>query len=234
MSINVNIHDIIYSRVLKEKDKNITDNKLDEFEARLRSSMYSLTTSNFINKLSNTIKHINGEKPILEIGSGVGYLSWLLSLNNIKVIATDISQRKIFSNEEDIDVDKLLNNLLNFDFNNVNNINLELLVILMNTIKFIELQNTTVETLNSVDAVIKYNNVNVLLCSWPPCMTQMLYEALQYYYGNYLIYIGRLDGSCECGKLFNELETKWELYSIVEIPTAFIKNNDVCHIYKRK
>jgi hypothetical protein len=83
----------------------------------------------------------------------------------------------------------------------------------------------------SVEDLVHYQNHALMLC-WPPYDAPMAAEALMYYPGNVVIYIGEGNGGCTGDDKFHQVLDKWNLIQAVQIP-QWNGIHDELFIYKR-
>jgi len=98
---------------------------------------------------------------------------------------------------------------------------------------------TNVENLTSLDAVIKYPSDILLMC-WPPPYTNsdsMDYECLINFKGNYLIFIGEINGCTGSEKLMKEINDSWIQVADIKISYWHLpmsNYNDDVYLFERK
>jgi len=134
-------------------------------------------------KAIEEIKAFVGQETVLEIGSGLGLWSKLMSDAGINIIATD-SPSKEHKGEY----------LQGEQF-------------------------TGVEQIDHLDALDKYHDKKVLFLCWPPYDTPLAHEALEYFTGDKVIFIGEGAGGCTgCDNFFNSLNENWVEVKKINIP----------------
>jgi len=158
-------------KVLELADKqelidDIRDNiwALEERDIFIKAAGFALITKNFIKALSEWI----GDRSVLEIMAGTGYISKSLKDEGVNVVAvTDIKESSWGFKKEWTEVEKLSAN----------------------------------------DAIMKYNNVDIIICSWA-YMDNNMYEALltmrEYNPNAIILYIGEDYGGCTANDNFFE------------------------------
>ena len=93
---------------------------------------------------------------------------------------------------------------------------------------------TPIEIIQSVDAIEKYKNCNVLFSVWPSYDESWIGDALVAFRGKKFVYIGEGVDGCTGGKnLFSELAENWELVGTHVIPT-WVGMHDKIWFYTRK
>lgn len=79
---------------------------------------------------------------------------------------------------------------------------------------------------------LKYPGRTLMLC-WPPYRRNLAYDALTYYSGEYLIFIGEQNGCTGNWRFFEELDTNWKHVRYQSIP-QWPGMCDGLSIYRRK
>ena len=136
----------------------------EERDIFIKSAGFSLITKNFIKALSEWI----GDRSVLEIMAGTGYISKSLKDEGANVVAvTDIKESSWGFKKEWTEVEKLSAN----------------------------------------EAIMKYNNVDIIICSWA-YMDNTMYAALltmrEYNPNAIILYIGEDHGGCTANDNFFE------------------------------
>ena len=154
---------------LADKQELIDDIKdniraLEERDIFIKAAGFSLITKNFIKALSEWI----GDRSVLEIMAGTGYISKSLKDEGVNVVAvTDIKESSWGFKKEWTEVEKLSAN----------------------------------------EAIMKYNNVDIIICSWA-YMDNTMYAALltmrEYNPNAIILYIGEDYGGCTANDNFFE------------------------------
>jgi hypothetical protein len=126
---------------------------------------------------SGAIEAIRPYAPLLEIGAGSGYWTYELRNYGIDCIATDTMDGKygFFSREDPNDPDRRWKK-----------------------------QYVEIEKLNSVEAVRKYPNRNILTC-WPDYDASWAADALDIFTGQTVIYMGEGYGNATADDRFHNL-----------------------------
>lgn len=137
---------------------------LEERDIFIKAAGFALITKNFVKALSEWI----GDRSVLEIMAGSGYISKSLKDEGVNVVAvTDIKESSWGFKKEWTEVEKLSAN----------------------------------------EAIMKYNNVDIIICSWA-YMDNNMYEALltmrEYNPNAILLYIGEDHGGCTANDNFFE------------------------------
>jgi len=93
----------------------------------------------------------------------------------------------------------------------------------------------TVEQIDAVETVRKYNDeCGILLLCWPPLL-EVDYEAIVRFRGKKLIYIGgKPGGKCGSEKCANMLEQAWKEEDRFDMKTWFFVKDENCVVYTKK
>lgn len=82
-------------------------------------------------------------------------------------------------------------------------------------------------------AISRYSDCQVLIIIWPPCDDTMA-EAVRYFVGDKIIYVGEYRGGCTgSDQLFNQFELKFDLKQQIQIPTLY-QHSDQVYLWQRK
>ena len=149
---------------LLQDENRYLDRGEEERDIFIKSAGFALITKNFVKALSEWI----GDRSVLEIMAGTGYISKSLKNEGVNVVAvTDIKESSWGFKREWTEVEKLSAN----------------------------------------DAIMKYNNVDIIICSWA-YMDNNMYEALltmrEYNPNAIILYIGENQGGCTANDNFFE------------------------------
>lgn len=91
-----------------------------------------------------------------------------------------------------------------------------------------------VKKMDSLQAIKKYNKINILMMVWPPYEDPIAYKNLKKFKGDKLIYIGENRGDATADYDFYDLlEEKWDLVKDVKMK-QFPGLHDTCKLFVRK
>lgn len=92
----------------------------------------------------------------------------------------------------------------------------------------------SVEGIDSVAAIKKYNDINTLMLCWPSYDDPMGFNTLSTFTGNKLIYIGEGDGGCTGDDKFHDLlREEWKEVKEIDI-RQWIGIHDAMFFFERK
>lgn len=153
-----------------------------------------------------TIQGLIKYGPILEVGCGLGYWSYLLRKAGVTVVATDVN----------------LPSESSYPWGTLWRGNLHPTPWISDIIPCY-----------AQDAVVAYPD-NTLLMSWPCYNATWAYEALRAYKGSTVIYVGEGPSGCTADEKFHgHLQKKFKLLEVVPM-LKWHGSHDRCFVYQRK